>query len=206
MYARSTTFLARPDHIDPGTAHINREVLPALETMPGFIGLSLMVDRESGRCILTTAWDGEDAMRASQEAVRPIRAATAAAFGGPASFEEWHIVAMHRDHRAGDGACTRSTWLKLPADQFRRALEFCTTSVLPAVEELDGFCSASVMADAEGRRAVISVSYDNAEALDRNREAARSLRTARLRELGADQLDVGEFELAIHRLRVPEMA
>ena len=38
-----------------------------------------------------------------------------------------------------------------------------------------------------------------------NGDQARSLRTARLRDLGADQFDVGEFELAIAHLRVPEL-
>ncbi|MGV0994178.1 MAG: hypothetical protein ACOYBX_00775 [Mycobacterium sp.] len=205
MYARSTTFTARAHHIDPGVAHINREVLPALETMPGFVGLSLLADRESGRCILTTAWDGEDAMHASAEAVRPIRDRTAAVFDGPASVQEWQILAMHRAHHVAAGTWVRSTWLKLEPDRFKPALEFCKTSVLPAIEEFEGFCSASVLADVGSRRAVISASYDSAEALDHTRESARSLRTARLRQLGADQLDVGEFELAIARLRVPEM-
>lgn len=198
--------MARPDHIDPGIAHVSREVLPTLETMPGFIGLSLMVDRQSGRCILTTSWDSEESMRASEEAVRPMRDGVAAVFGGPASVEEWHVLAMHRAHHAAAGTWVRSTWLKIESDRLPAALEFCRTSVLPAIEEFEGFCSASVMGAAGSRRAVISASYDSSEALDQNREAARSLRTARLRELGADQLDVGEFELAIARLRIPEMA
>ena len=64
----------------------------------------------------------------------------------------------------------------------------------------------SVMAQPASRRAVISATYDSGEALDRNRDAARSLRTTRLRDLGAEQIDICEFELAIARLRVPEMA
>lgn len=211
MYARSTTFLGEADHLDSGTAHIHREVFPALETMPGFVGLSLLLDRESGRGILTTAWDSEDSMVASGDTVRPMRDRAAAVFGGPGphstpTVDEWHILAVHRDHRSGEGAWVRSTWLRLEPDRFNQALKFCTESVLPAVEEFEGFCSASVMADAGSRRAVISATYDSAEAVDRTREQARSLRTARLRELGADQLDVGEFELAIAKLRVPEMA
>ena len=42
--------------------------------------------------------------------------------------------------------------------------------------------------------------------MDRNRDQARALRTARLRDLSADQIDVGEFELVLAHLRVPEMA
>ena len=75
-----------------------------------------------------------------------------------------------------------------------------------AIENLDGFCSASVMAQPASRRAVIPATYDSGEVLDRNRDAARSLRTTRLRDLGAEQIDICEFELAIARLRVPEMA
>lgn len=209
MYARSTTFPAQSDDIDAGTMHICHEVLPALKTMPGFVGLSLLVDRQSERCILTTAWDSADAMQASRETVRPIRDRAAAAFGvtsALAKVDEWHIHAVHRAHPAGPGSWVRSTWLRLEPDRFNQALDFCATSVLPAIEdELDGFCSASLMADAASRRAVISATYASAADLDRNRENARSLRTARLRELGADQLDVGEFELAIAQLRVPEM-
>ena len=48
--------------------------------------------------------------------------------------------------------------------------------------------------------------FDSRKAMDRTREQAKELRNARTRELGADIVDVGEFDLAIAHLRVPEMA
>lgn len=205
MYARSTTVQAQPENIDTGIDCVRGDVLPALETMPGFVGLSLLVDRESGRCIATSAWDSQDAMRATEDAVRPIRDHATAVFGGQASVDEWQIAAVHRDHRAREGAWVRTTWLQVRPDRFSQALDFYTSSVLPAIEDLDGFCSASVMAQPASRRAVISATYDSGEVMDRNRDAARSLRTTRLRDLGAEQTDIGEFELAIARLGVPQM-
>ena len=122
-----------------------------------------------------------------------------------AIFEEWEIAVLHRDHRSAEGACARCTWFKLVNGNLDRSVDFYRESVLPSLEDLEGFCSASLLIDRASGRAVSSVTFDSCEAMDRNREQARSLRAARLRDLGADQLDVGEFELALAHLRVPEL-
>jgi quinol monooxygenase YgiN len=206
VYARSTTIEAQPESIDAGIAYVCDEVMPALETMTGCVGLSLLVDRESGRCIITSAWDSQEAMQASSEQVTPLRDRAAEAFRGSATVNTWEIALLHRDHRSGEGACVRATWFKMSNGQMDRSIDFYKESVLPSLQELDGFCSASLLVDRTSGRAVSSVTFDSSDAMDRNREQARSLRAARLRELGADQLDVGEFELALAHLRVPELA
>ncbi|MDT5093222.1 MAG: hypothetical protein QOH60_2585 [Mycobacterium sp.] len=206
MHARSTTIEAQPESVDAGIAYVCDEVMPALETIDGCIGISLLVDRESGRCIITTAWETEDAMQASAEQVAPLRDRAAESFRGSAAVNTWEIAIVHRDRPSGEGACVRATWFKVPQGQMARSVELYRESVLPSLEELDGFCSASLMVDRASGRSVSSVTFDSSEAMDGNREAARSLRVARLRELGADQLDVGEFELALAHLRVPELA
>lgn len=206
MHARSTTFAARPESIDAGIEVFRDEVMPALQAMTGCVGMSLLTDRESGRCIVTTAWENSAAMYASAAEVRLFRDRAAQVLGATPSVDEWQIAALHRDHRSGDGACVRATWLQARPDQFDQAVEFYKTTVLPEIEQLDGFCSTSMMCDRSSGRIVVSTTYDSHDAMERSRDAARSLRTALLRDLGADQLDVGEFELAIARLRVPEMA
>ncbi|MGA8332501.1 MAG: antibiotic biosynthesis monooxygenase [Mycobacterium sp.] len=205
MYARSTTVQAQPSSVDAGIAHVRDVVIPGLTQVDGCIGLSLLVDRESGRSIVTTAWETEAAMHASAEQARPMRDQAAQTFGGSPTIDEWEIAVLHRDHRSGPGACVRATWLRVRPDQFDRAIEYYRQSVLPAIEELDGFCSASLMIDRASWRAVSSSTFDSVEAMHRNEEQARSLRTARLRDLGADQHDVGEFELTLAHLRVPEL-
>ena len=73
MYARSTTIQAQPSSIDDGIAHVRDEIMPALQDMAGCIGVSLLVDRQSGRCIATSAWETDEAMRDSADQVTPIR-------------------------------------------------------------------------------------------------------------------------------------
>ncbi|MCV7065222.1 antibiotic biosynthesis monooxygenase [Mycolicibacterium farcinogenes] len=206
MFARSTTIAARVQAIDAGIAHVRDEVMPALDNVDGCVGLSLMVDRESGRCVLTTAWRSEEAIHASAAAIAPMRHRVVEVFAGTATVDEWEIAVVHREQYSGPGACVRATWLRTRPELFDRAVEFYRTSVLPAMEDLEGFCSASLMLDRGSGRAVSSATFDSAEAMDRNRDQARALRTARLRDLSADQLDVGEFELVLAHLRVPEMA
>jgi heme-degrading monooxygenase HmoA len=205
VHARSTTIEAQPSSIDGGIAHVRDVVMPALQEVDGCVGVSLLVDRDSGRCIATSAWETRRAMHASADRIRPVRDRAAQAFGGSPTVDEWEIAVLHRDHHSGAGAGVRATWLKIRPDQFDRAIEFYRTSVLPAIEELEGFCSASLMIDRTSWRAVSSSTFDSLDAMERNGDRARSLRTARLRDLGADQLDVGEFELALAHLRVPEM-
>ena len=43
MYARTTTIQAQPSCIDDGFGYIRDEVMPALQDMEGYIGLSLLV-------------------------------------------------------------------------------------------------------------------------------------------------------------------
>ncbi|BBX74010.1 hypothetical protein H7H78_17835 [Mycobacterium shinjukuense] len=206
MYARSTTIHAQPLSVDIGIAHVRDVVMPALQEVNGFVGLSLLVDRQSGTCIATSAWETLEAMRASATRVAPIRDRAALMFAGSARVEEWEIAVLHRDHRSQDGACVRATWLKVVPDQLGRSLEFYRTHVLPEMEDLDGFCSASLMVDHPARRRAVSCStFDSLDAMARNRDRASELRSRRVRELGAEVLDVAEFELAIAHLRVPEL-
>ena len=205
MYARSTTIQAQPLSVDIGIAHVRDAVMPALQELDGFVGLSLLVERQSGTCIATSAWDGLEPMRASAERVAPVRDRAAMMFDGSARVEEWDIALLHRDHRSHEGACVRATWLKVVPDQLNRSLDFYRTAVLPELENLDGFCSASLMVDHPAcRRAVSCSTFDSMDAMARNRDRATELRSRRVRDLGAEVVDVVEFELAIARLRVPE--
>jgi heme-degrading monooxygenase HmoA len=205
VFARTTTIQAQQSSIDAGIAYVRDEVMSALRDMDGYVGLSLLVDRQSGQCIATSAWETDEAQRSSAERISAVRDQAAATFGGTATVADWEIGVLHRDHRSADGACVRATWLKVPQDQADRAIEFYKTSVLPSLEDLEGFCSASLLINRSTGRAVSSTTFDSREAMQRNEDQAKELRNARTRELGADILDVGEFELALAHLRVPEM-
>jgi heme-degrading monooxygenase HmoA len=207
VYARSTTIQAQPSSIDAGVAHLRDAVMPRLQEVDGCVGLSLLADPQTGRCILTTAWETEEAMRASAEQIRPIRDRAADEFGGIGSpmVEEWEIAVLHREHRSGEGACARATWVQMPADQLDQGVEFYKASVLPDLEALEGFCSASLLVDRASGRSVSCASFESIEAMERSRDRVTALKNEKIREVGAGELDDCEFELRIAHLRAPEL-
>ncbi|MDQ1731678.1 MAG: hypothetical protein QOK10_1837 [Pseudonocardiales bacterium] len=206
VYARSTTIQANQSSLDAGIAHVRDEVLPALRQLDGFVGLSMMVDRDSGMCIATSAWQSEDAMRASANQVEPVRNRAAEILGGSAEVEEWEIAVMHRDQPTHDGACVRSAWLQTDAGRLDELADVYRMRALPQIEALRGFCSASFMINRSTGRAVSSACFESMDAMRESREQSEQIRSAGTQQAGATVLDVREFELAVAHLRVPEMA
>jgi heme-degrading monooxygenase HmoA len=206
VHARSTTVQAQPSSIDAGLAHIRDDVMPAVQAIDGCVGISVLMDRDSGRCIITTAWETDDAMRASAEKASQLRDSAAEKFDGNVEkIEEWEIGVLHRDHQSGAGACARATWVKGDPALAEQNIEYYKTSVLPDLENLDGFCSASLLIDRATGCGVSTATFDSREAMERNRDEALALKAAKMREVGVEELDEREFELALAHLRVPEL-
>lgn len=206
MYARSTTITADPARADEGIAFVRDQVWPAVREMPGCLGLSLLVDRATGRSIATTSWESEAAMRATEGSVRDMRIRATEEFGaGEPLVEEWEIASMHRAHPTELGTWVRTAWSSVPPPHVNRALGYYHDYLLPHIEHLDGFAGASLFIDRAHGRSVISVAYDSREAMEATRDQADYLRDRSTQETNVEFLDVGEFELALAHLHVPEL-
>src|SRR5690606_15262911 len=151
----------------------------------GCLGLSMMVDRSAGHGVVTTSWESEEAMRATADAVAPMRDKAANLIDGTAEVKEWEIEVMDRAHHDPAGSYVRSTWLRSDPAGVDRALDVFRMGVLPRVEELQGFCSAILMVDRESGLAVSSVAFDDLAAIEASRDAAQAIRGGAVKEIGA---------------------
>ncbi len=205
MYARSTSITGNPDKIDACISYLRDEVMPALTAMDGCMGLSMLANRETGRCIATTSWSSEDAMRATEGEVSPLRARASELMGGEAIVQEWEIAVMHREHDAREGSWCRVTWLRSEPSEVDSTIDFFKNSVLTRMEGADEFCSASMLVNRGTGECCGTARFDTREALDATRDMASKLRGERS-SLGAVEFsDVDECELVIAHLRVPEL-
>jgi heme-degrading monooxygenase HmoA len=205
MYARSTTIQGNPQTMDEGIAYVRDEVMPLVQGMDGCIGLSMLADRKTGRCIVTTAWRDADAMHASAEGVQSSRERAGQIFGGQPEVHEWEIAVLHRAHEAPEGAWTRVTWIRGEPEHMDRAIDAYKMVFVPRMEEgYRGFCSMSVLVSRAEGMGVSAVTFENREAMEAARETARSLRDEFAQQTNMAITDVEEFELVLAHLRVPE--
>ena len=99
----------------------------------------------------------------------------------------------------------RSTWLGMGGDDFSAAIETFKSGTLAKIEDLPGFCSASLLVNRAEQRAVTTVGYDDRSSLEYSREGASAVRDQAARQMDAHLLGVAEFELVLAHLHIPEM-
>jgi hypothetical protein len=206
VYARSTSFNGPPSEVETGITQVRDVVHPAISALEGYIGLSMMVNRENGSGIVTTAWNTHMAMRESARTASALRDETIDKMSATAEVHEWEIAVMHRIKHAPEGSCVRATWLKFDPSAADRVIDLFKMGVLPRAEEMDEFCSASLMVDRNEGLAVGAVTFGTRAAIEATRDRALAIRTEIAQQSGADILDVQEYELVYAHLHVPEMA
>jgi len=207
MYARSTTMHVDPQAIDRLIGYVGDEVMPLVEGMAGYVGISMLCNRETGTCIATTTWDTHETMLASADAVAASRARAMEMTGGPTpEVQEWEVAAMHRMRDTPAGACARLIWARGEQGQMDRILEAWRIIIPPQLEEMPGFCAVSALVNRDTMRAVAAVSYESREAMDRSADQGLAIRDKFAATMGFEITDVEEYEIVLAHLRIPEMA
>jgi hypothetical protein len=203
VHARTTTVQVQPSSIDAQVAHVRDDVMPVLLATDGCIGLSMLVNRVSGRCIATSAWQSEKAMHATEDD-RVVAVDGDESVVGTPEVEEWEIAVLHRDHSSAPGAWVRTTWLHVEPDQTDRLADLHRTVLLPQIMGFEGFCSESLLIDRPSGHAVSSVTFDSYEAMRSTSSLAALVRRHGAADVDGEILEVDQLELALAHLRVPE--
>ncbi len=83
MFARVATIgEAPPERLDEMTHEFIEHVLPGLRKQAGFAGALVLVERGSGKVLMVTLWESQQAMIATEEAAYWFRAFSAEAVSG----------------------------------------------------------------------------------------------------------------------------
>ena len=206
MYARTTTITAEPKRMHEGIADVRDHVMPAVAEMDGYTGLSMLVDRTSGRCIVTTGWTTAQALAGSREKVTEMRRRAADRFGTrDTQVQEWEIATLHRLHSATDDSCARVLWSRTDPTVLDETLDAFRREIVPRMDDLPGFCSLSLLVDRRTGHGSVTTVYADRAALDATRDTVSAMRDEFTGERGVMVTEEAEFEVVLHSLRVPEL-
>ena len=91
MFARVSTFTGSPDREE---ATLARPVPAEIQAMAGFKGAYALANHETGKAMLITLWETKEAMEASAEQAKRVRAEAVEESGGsgPAQVETFEVL------------------------------------------------------------------------------------------------------------------
>ena len=92
MFARVISVQTAPDKI-AGFVKWSEERLPAAREAPGFKGLYLLADRQSGKIVSISLWDSADDLRQFEDRGAQVRSEASSAVGiAPTPVEIYEVV------------------------------------------------------------------------------------------------------------------
>lgn len=94
MFARVNRFQDDPANLDAAERLAEDEVVPRLKTIPGFVGLLSLLDRDTGGSLAITFWETEDALRASEADADQMRGEVGARTGAEVRAVERYEVSL----------------------------------------------------------------------------------------------------------------
>jgi len=205
MFVRATTISADPARIDEGIDFVNNSVVPAVNTLPGCLGLSMFVDRENALVTVSTAYETAQARTEADTLLTPLRAKGTRILGGGTPVTEFfELAVIDRLRPAERGFWSRLTRVTIDPARIDEAIDAYASSTLHDVQLLPGYCSAVLLTDRVRGMGIVSVTFDSKQHLRDSREQAHQIRETGLAKAGAEIVEVRESEIVIAGLRLPQ--
>lgn len=205
MYVRATTIHADPARLEEGIAFVRDSVVPAVNSLPGSLGLSMFADRSTGTTTVSTAWETEQARDDADEVLTSLRGRAARVLGaGTPVTEMFELAVIDRMRPAQAGFYSRLTRVSIEPARVEEAIDAYTSSTMHDLRLLDGYCSAALLVDRERGFGAVSVTFDSRAHLEESRPKAEQIRKTGLAKAGAEVAEVREAEIVIAGLRLPQ--
>jgi heme-degrading monooxygenase HmoA len=195
MYARLVFITGDPARMDESIRYIEETARPAVRSMAGCRGMTLVADRERGKGLVATFWSSEEARTASEEGARSVRETAIQRFGGTGTIENYEVAVFHQKALPGPGSGVRVTFTEGDPPDVDLAIDAFRTTVVPRVELLPGFCRALLFVDRGRGRGVSAISFADQTGLVASRGAAASVRADATAKAHLSVRGVDEYEM-----------
>jgi quinol monooxygenase YgiN len=204
MYGRITIVDGKPEQVEAGLTFLRTKVGPAVNALPGCLGMSVLTDRPTGQVMVLTAWRDEESIAGSAEAVAPLRQEASAILGGDARTESWELAAMHQVGADQPGYVTRSVLMSGSTADIEKGLAMFTDTVVPQVTALAGFNTISLLVDRQHGLLRVGTTYVDQASAEAARDAGAAIRAGLATELNLRTQTVQDLEVVSVGIRSAE--
>jgi heme-degrading monooxygenase HmoA len=184
LHARLNLITADPVLLGESVRYIESEIRPAVERLPGNLGMSLLANPESSVAVLESFWVSHNALLDSENAVATARGEMTRRVKGTVTTECYRIPVFEREAPLRGGEGIRLTRMEAGRSAFEDAVEGFGDTAVPWLAETAGFRGALLFADPASGHLISETVWRDPAALAASPSAA-----AVARAIGVDAAD-----------------
>jgi heme-degrading monooxygenase HmoA len=196
MFARATMFRGDPARVEQGIASFKERVAPMLRAAPGFAGISLLVDRDTGDGYGVTYWDTLGDLNAAEQVGQEGRRQSMDTAGAEVvDVDRIEMVLIHRAAEPSPPLFVRANQLFADPQRIDETVAFLRDRALPTLSGMKGFQSLLMGVNRMTGRCVVSSAWATPEDRAASESAVADWRRQAATIAGAKDVQVRLFEV-----------
>jgi heme-degrading monooxygenase HmoA len=206
MHTRATYIRAPADQVEQLTANFNERVIPAAKGAKGYVGATLLYNREQGIAMGATIWESARAMAESEEVGTNTRIQAASETRASiVNVERGEVVAMERAAPPKSPAFVRVVRLHTDPEKLDQLIGFVRDKAVPKIRDQKGFRSVWSIVDRTTGFVNTLTAWESAADRETSKAALAGIRDEASR-LAGSPVRIEEYEQLVVELRAPVTA
>jgi heme-degrading monooxygenase HmoA len=207
MYARVTSVKIDPAKLDQGVANFKEKVVPMARTAPGYAGVALLLNRETGEGGGVTYWNTLADMNAAEQVGQQARRQSSEATGAEVlDVDRFEIVLVNRVADPVAPLYSRVNQLYADPSRIEEAIAFVRDTAIPNLSTQKGYRSILMGVNRMTGRCFVTSNWETSEDRAASEPAAVGQRRQAATIAGAKDVEVTLFEVAFIEVKQPIVA
>ena len=206
MHTRATYVRVSPDQVEQLTTNFNEKVVPAAKSAKGYLGATLLYNREQGIAMGATIWESARALAESEDVGTNTRSQAASETRAAiVNVERGEVVAMERAAPPKTPGFVRMVRTHTDPAKLEQLIGFVRDKAVPKIRDQKGFRSVWSLADRTTGVINTLTVWESADDRETSKAALAGIRDEASR-LAGSPVTIQEYEQLAVELRAPVAA
>lgn len=207
MFARVTTVRIDPARVEQAIASFKERVAPMARSAPGYAGIALLVDRDTGEGFGVTYWDSVADLNAAEQLGQEGRRQTTETVGAEVvDVDRFEMVLINRAAEPSAPVFSRVNQLYADPQRIDETIAFLRDRALPTLSALKGYRSLLMGVNRMTGRCVVTSNWATTEDRAASEAAVVDWRRQAATIAGAKDVEVRLLEVPFVEIKQPTRA